>query len=70
VEGELQRHLGENLRAQRDNRHLSQEEFAELLGVHRTYVGGLERGERNVTLKTVERLASRLGVSPAELLAL
>ncbi len=66
--GQLQRQLGTNLRAQRLARGLSQEEFADTLGVHRTYVGGLERGERNVTLQTVERLADRLKVSPEALL--
>jgi transcriptional regulator with XRE-family HTH domain len=48
---------------------LSQEEFADRLDIHRTYMGGLERGERNVTLKTVERIARSLGIDPADLLA-
>lgn len=69
MEGELQRWLGENLRALRRARHLSQEGLADALGIHRTYVGGLERGERNVTLRTVERLAELLEVDPASLLA-
>jgi transcriptional regulator with XRE-family HTH domain len=68
VEGHLQQVLGHNLRAYREERGLSQEAFAELVGVHRTYMGGIERGERNLTLKSVERLASYLGVSPVELL--
>jgi transcriptional regulator with XRE-family HTH domain len=68
VEGDLQRALGRNLRAYRQARGLSQEAFADLLGVHRTYMGGLERGERNLTLKTVERLAARIGVEPLTLL--
>lgn len=63
MEGELQRRLGANLRSLRLNEGLSQEAFADVLGVHRTYMGGLERGERNVTLRTVERLADRLGIS-------
>ncbi len=69
MEGDLQRRFGSNLRKQRKSRYLSQESFADLLGVHRTYVGDLERGERNVTLRTVERLAERLGVPAADLLA-
>lgn len=69
MEGELQRRLGRNLRARRRAEGLSQERFADLLGVHRTYMGGLERGERNVTLRTVERLAERLGVPADELLS-
>jgi transcriptional regulator with XRE-family HTH domain len=69
VEGDLQRRLGENLRALRQARQLSQEGLADALGIHRTYVGGLERGERNVTLRTVERLAALLEVDAAALLA-
>ena len=68
VEGDLQCRLGRNLRARRESKGLSQEEFADLVGIHRTYVGGLERGERNVTLRTVERLVERLGVDAAALL--
>lgn len=68
MEGDLQRLLGRNLRAIRLQRGLSQEGFALLLGIHRTYVGGLERGERNVSLKTVERLAEDLEVEPSSLL--
>jgi transcriptional regulator with XRE-family HTH domain len=70
MEGELQQRLGANLRSLRQKEGLSQEAFADLLGVHRTYMGGLERGERNVTLRTVERLADRLGISPDLLLQL
>ena len=68
MEGDLQRRLGRNLRRHRKAVGLSQEAFADLLGIHRTYMGGLERGERNVTLQTVERVAERLGVEPAALL--
>jgi transcriptional regulator with XRE-family HTH domain len=68
VEGELQRRVGRNLRVYREARGLSQEAFADVLGVHRTYMGGVERGERNLTLKSVERLAARLGITADELL--
>jgi transcriptional regulator with XRE-family HTH domain len=47
---------------------LSQEAFAERFKVHRTYMGGLERGERNLTLRAVERMAARLGIEPMTLL--
>ena len=66
--GDLQRRLGRNLRALRMQRKLSQEEFAEVLRIHRTYVGGLERGERNPSLQVIERLAAELGVDPVDLL--
>lgn len=68
MEGELQRNFGRNLRAYREKRGLSQEAFAEVLGVHRTYMGGIERGERNLTLKSVERIAGRIDVEPLSLL--
>jgi transcriptional regulator with XRE-family HTH domain len=68
VEGELQRALGRNLRSYRLERGYSQEAFADVIGVHRTYMGGLERGERNLTLKSLERLAERLELDPLELL--
>lgn len=68
MEGDLQRRLGHNLRTLRRAKELSQEAFADALEIHRTYMGGLERGERNVTLKTVERIAAALGVDPADLL--
>jgi transcriptional regulator with XRE-family HTH domain len=68
VEGDLQRAVGRNLRAYRVARGLSQEAFADLLGVHRTYMGGVERGERNLTLKSLERIAARAGVEPLALL--
>lgn len=60
--------LGRNLRAFRLSKGLSQEAFAELIDVHRTYMGGIERGERNLTLKSLERMAERAGLNPLELL--
>lgn len=60
--------MGDNLRAHRESKGLSQEAFAELLGLHRTYMGAIERGERNLTLKSLERIAVRIGVDAADLL--
>jgi transcriptional regulator with XRE-family HTH domain len=68
MEGNLQRTIGENLRAYRLARGLSQEAFADLLGVHRTYMGSVERGERNLTLRSVERLAAGIEEEPLALL--
>jgi transcriptional regulator with XRE-family HTH domain len=68
VEGDLQRVLGANIRLIRQERGLSQETFADLLGLHRTYIGGLERGERNVSLRSLERYAHSLRVDPLQLL--
>lgn len=66
--GELQRRVGANVRRHRLDRGLSQEALADVLGVHRTFMGAVERGERNLTLQTLERIAERLGVEPVELL--
>lgn len=68
MEGDLQRIVGRNIRRLRRERGLSQEELADEIGVHRTFMGGVERGERNLTLQTLERLAERLGVDPVSLL--
>lgn len=60
--------LAKNIRAFREARGLSQEDFADLCGLHRTYVGSVERSERNVTLRTLEVFASVMGVSVPQLL--
>ncbi|MEH3138783.1 MAG: helix-turn-helix transcriptional regulator [Mycobacterium kyogaense] len=68
MEGKLQRAVGRNLRRIRLERGYSQEAFADYMGVHRTYMGAVERGERNLTLQTLERIADFLEVDPKELL--
>ncbi len=68
MEGVLQRNFGANLKAVRAARGISQAVLSEQLGFHRTYVGSLERGERNSALRTVERLADALGVASLDLL--
>lgn len=55
--------LAENIKAFRKKKGLSQEELAEQCGLHRTYIGSVERHERNVTLSTLETLALTLGVT-------
>ena len=65
---ELTQVLAANLRAYRKANRLSQEELASRCDLHRTYVGSVERGERNVTLSTLEALAAALGASVPELL--
>ena len=57
-----------NLRRCRHERSLTQERLAELAGLHRTYVGSAERGERNVSLRAIEALAKALGVPARDLL--
>lgn len=60
--------FGEYILKLRKAKNISQEQLAELAGLHRNYIGGIERGERNVGLINIVRLAKALGVSPSELL--
>lgn len=55
--------LGANLRQAREAKGWSQEELAFRCGVHRTYVGSVERGEYNVTILTLRRFTKALGIS-------
>jgi transcriptional regulator with XRE-family HTH domain len=59
----LRQRFADNLRELRKSRGLTQEELAEKAGLHRTYVGSVERGERNVTIDSMDRLAKALDVS-------
>jgi transcriptional regulator with XRE-family HTH domain len=59
--------LGRALRTLRQKRDLSQEELGNQTGIHRNYIGGIERGERSPTVAAVAALADALGVSLVEL---
>ena len=65
---ERRRAFGERVRGLRRVRGLSQEALADLAGLHRTYVGSVERGERNISLDNIHALADALNVTAAELL--
>lgn len=60
--------FGQKIKDIRKKKELSQEELASKSGLHRTYISDIERGDRNVSLKNVEKLAKALGLKPSELL--
>ena len=65
----LQKVLGTRIRELRLKMGFSQESFADHCGLHRTYMGGIERGERNLTIQTVLTVAKGLGITMSELLS-
>ncbi|MCR5881866.1 helix-turn-helix domain-containing protein [Rhizobacter sp. J219] len=67
--GSARGRLARNLRAIRASLGISQEELGDLAQLHRTYVGSIERQERNVSLDNIERLAAALKVDIVDLLA-
>ena len=64
----LRRILADNLRRLRGLANISQEDFAELCGLHRTYISDVERCTRNISIDNIERIAGALHVSASELL--
>lgn len=55
--------FGEKVRAERHKLGLSQEDLASRAGVHRTYIGMIERAEKNITLENIEKITSALKIS-------
>lgn len=60
--------FGQKIQSVRKSKKISQEELAEILAMHRTYVGLIERGERNPTIRTLYKIAKALKVNSSELL--
>lgn len=60
--------VGNNIRKYRKILNISQEELAERAGLHRTYIGGIERGERNITLDSLQVIANALNIAPVVLI--
>lgn len=65
----VQRAFGKAVRKHREAAGVSQEQLADLAGIHRTYIGDVERGERNLGLVNVYRIADALNVTVSELVA-
>ncbi|MFC1613916.1 helix-turn-helix domain-containing protein [Gemmatimonadota bacterium] len=61
----LRKILADNIRACRKEKKLSQEKLAELCGLHRTYVGSVERAERNISIDNIDKIARALNVQPS-----
>jgi transcriptional regulator with XRE-family HTH domain len=62
--------IGKNVRTLREAKDISQEELAFRADVHRAYIGQVERAERNLTVKSLEKIAKGLGIQVAELFSL
>ena len=63
----LLKRLGETIKRLRIARDVTQEELADLASVHRTYIGMVERGEKNITYLSAQKIATALGISLSEL---
>lgn len=61
--------FADNLRTIRKQKKISQEELADLCGLHRTYIGSVERGERNISIDNIEKISNALKILPIDLLA-
>lgn len=64
----IQKIFGENLRTARKSQGLSQEKLGELASLHRTYIGAVERAEKNISINNIAKIAKVLKVEPFELL--
>lgn len=68
-DNKLLKSLGDVIRSRRSKLDYSQEKFAEVVGLHRTYIGGIERGERNITILNLEKIAEKLDTRVSALLS-
>lgn len=67
-EERIQKAVGVSIRRRREALEISQEALADRCGLHRTYIGSVERGERNVSIRNLQRICTALGCAVSELL--
>ncbi len=68
MKSDIKNILANNVRRARSKLSMSQDELADKCDLHRTYIGGIERAERNITLQSLEKIADALGLSPKDLI--
>ncbi len=68
MKNDIKKILANNVRRARAKLSMSQDELADKCDLHRTYIGGIERAERNITLQSLEKIASALEISPKDLI--
>jgi transcriptional regulator with XRE-family HTH domain len=68
-DSKIKQAFGARLREVRKQKGFSQEGLALVCGLDRTYIGGVERGERNISLVNIQKIADAIGVSPSELMS-
>lgn len=68
MKSQILKSFGDKVRQERVRKGLSQEGLADLAGVHRTYIGMIERAEKNITLENIEKIAKALNIDISELL--
>jgi transcriptional regulator with XRE-family HTH domain len=64
---DIKKIFGKNVRIYRENSGISQERLAQTCGLHRTYIGSIERGERNISLENIQKIAAALHVKIIDL---
>ncbi len=68
MKSQILKNFGNRVRQERTQKNLSQEGLADLAGVHRTYIGMIERAEKNITLENIEKIAKALNIKIGDLL--
>jgi transcriptional regulator with XRE-family HTH domain len=64
---DIKKIFGKTIRLIRESRNMTQEKLADLCGLHRTYIGSVERGERNVSLENIQKIANALQIKIVDL---